>query len=101
MVPASRRLFLVPGIESTIQTITDEVEADHESDDCKAGPESHPWRLAEELPGYIEHGAPGWRGWQLTKTKKREARFSQNRNCHGERRLHDGRCQYIWQNLSN
>lgn len=53
-----RNPHLVPGIESIIQAVTHQVEADHEGDDREPGPERHPWRLAEKLPGDIKHGAP-------------------------------------------
>ena len=57
--PADRRAFrLLPGIESIIQAVTHQVESDDERNDRKPGPECHPWRLAEKLPGNVKHGAP-------------------------------------------
>src|SRR4051812_35122878 len=44
--PASTSLenALVPGIERIVQAVTHQIEADHEGNDRKPGPECHPWR---------------------------------------------------------
>ena len=54
----STRPTLVPGIERIVQAVTHQIEADHKRNDRKPGPECHPWRLAEKLPGDVKHGAP-------------------------------------------
>src|SRR3546814_8399728 len=66
-------------VEGIAQTVAEEIEAENDKEDCRAGPPGHPGRLGEEVLRYVQHGAPARRRRLLAEGEE------------GERRLQIGR----------
>src|SRR3546814_16036239 len=61
-------------VEGIAQIVAEEIEAEHDKEDRRAGPPGHPGRLGEEVLRYVQHGAPARRRRLLAEAEEGERR---------------------------
>src|SRR5215470_5069542 len=88
------------GIERIAQAVAHQVEAHHDQEDSRSGPDGHPWSLGQEVLGDIEHRAPARRRRLLTEAEEREAGLGDDRGSDGQGRLHENRREDIGEDVA-